>query len=314
MASERPLAVVFAGSPEFALPTLEALSATAHELVGVYCQPDRPAGRGRKLSACAVASYARRHGLPLHQPASLRNAEAQAGLRGLQPDVVVVVAYGLLLPPPVLSLPRYGCINVHASLLPRWRGAAPIQRAILAGDDESGVSIMRLDAGLDTGPVYLKVPQRIEAGMTAGELHDRLAVLGATALAANLDAIVSGTMLAEPQSDRGATYAAKIEKHEAAIDWSEPAPRIERKVRAFNPWPGAETRVGERVFKIWQAQAADDDCNQTAGLVLDEGREGITVACGEGRLRLTRVQLAGRRALDASEFVNAHRLKGTRLG
>ena len=314
MSPERQLSIVFAGSPEFAVPTLEALQASGHRLVGVYCQPDRPAGRGLKIRACAVKQCALRLALTVHQPKSFRNPEARATLASLRPDIMVVVAYGLLLPPAVLSIPKFGCLNIHASLLPRWRGAAPIHRAILAGDQASGISIIQLDAGLDTGPVYLRTRQPIGAEMTAGELHDRLSALGAKALIENLEAIVGGEIAAQAQPDLGANYASKIEKKEAAIDWTASARQLERQVRAFNPWPGAETRTEGRSLKIWSARAMEDDTGQAPGFVVAEGRDGIMAACGQGSLQITRLQLAGRRALDAATFVNAQRLKGTRLG
>jgi methionyl-tRNA formyltransferase len=314
MALERPLSIVFAGSPQFAVPTLEALQASAHRLVGVYCQPDRPAGRGLKIRACAVKQCALGHAVSVFQPNSLRGVEAQSTLASLQPDLLVVVAYGLLLPPAVLSIPKHGCLNVHASLLPRWRGAAPIHRAILAGDETSGVSLMRLDTGLDTGPVYLQTRLSIDRETTAGQLHDRLSVVGAKSLIENLNAIVDGQIPALPQPDEGASYAPKIAKEEAAISWQATAHQLERQVRAFNPWPGAETQTGGQRLKIWRAHALVDDSGQPPGSVIAEGRDGIVVACGQGCLQITRLQLAGRRALDAAAFGNAQRLKGTLLG
>jgi len=314
MAPHRSLAIAFAGSPQFAVATLDALNASPHRLVGVYCQPDRPAGRGLKLRACAVKQYASKHDLPVYQPKSLRGAEAQATLASLCPDVLVVVAYGLLLPAEALSIPPHGCINVHASLLPRWRGAAPIQRAVLAGDEASGISIMRLDAGLDTGPVYLQSRQAIDEGMTAGELHDRLSTLGAKALVENLDAIAAGHIQARPQPEQGATYADKVRKDEAAIRWEANADQVERQVLAFNPWPGADTLLGKQRLKVWRAHALADDTAEPPGRVVAEGSQGITVACGQGCLRITRLQLAGRRAMDAAAFVNSQHLEGTRLG
>lgn len=314
MAPERTLTLVFAGSPEFAVPTMEALQASEHTLVGVYCQPDRPAGRGLQIRQCAVKQSALRLGIPVYQPKSLRSPEAQATLASLRPDVMVVVAYGLVLPIPVLEIPRYGCINVHASLLPRWRGAAPIQRAVLAGDAESGISIMQLDAGLDTGPVYRSVSTPIETAMTAGELHDRLSILGAETLSENLDAIVDGHIRACPQPEEGAVYANKITRDEAKICWEDAAVQVERKVRAFNPWPGAESVSGSRKLKIWRARALEHDSGNPPGTIVAESREGIVVACGQGCLRIERLQSAGRRAMDAAAFINASRLKGTRLG
>jgi methionyl-tRNA formyltransferase len=245
--------IAFAGTPGFALPPLRAL-ASRHTIVGVLTQPDRPAGRGRALTASPVKLEAAAHGWPLAQPASLKSEEERAALRAWQPDVLVVVAYGLILPQAALDIPRHGCINVHASLLPRWRGAAPIQRAILAGDADSGVSIMRMEAGLDTGPVYAVRRVPIGERMTGGELHDALADEGAGALLEVLDAIEAGTAQAVPQPTAGVTYAAKIDKAEARIDWARSAIEIDRQVRAFNPWPIAETRFAGEQLRILRAR------------------------------------------------------------
>ncbi|MGG4616385.1 methionyl-tRNA formyltransferase, partial [Pseudomonas aeruginosa] len=239
------LRIVFAGTPEFAAEHLKALLDTPHRIVAVYTQPDRPAGRGQKLMPSAVKSLALEHGLPVMQPQSLRNAEAQAELAALRADLMVVVAYGLILPQAVLDIPRLGCINSHASLLPRWRGAAPIQRAMEAGDAESGVTVMQMEAGLDTGPMLLKVSTPISAADTGGSLHDRLAALGPKAVVEAIAGLAAGTLHGEIQDDALATYAHKLNKDEARLDWSRPAVELERQVRAFTPWPVCHTSLAD---------------------------------------------------------------------
>ena len=319
-ARAEPLSIVFAGTPEFSVPALEALLRSRHRVTAVYTQPDRPAGRGRHLAASPVKQCALRHGVPVEQPASLRDAVAEERLRRWSADVMVVVAYGLLLPPGVLAAPRLGCVNIHASLLPRWRGAAPIQRAILAGDHETGVTIMQMDAGLDTGPMLLARRTAIGPRESAASLHDRLAVLGAEALLPALDALAAGTAAPRVQPEEGATYAAKIRKDEAVIDWSRPALEIDRLVRAFNPWPVAETRWDGRQLRIWEAQPADSAALTTRaagtvpGTVLEVGAAGVVVATGDGVLCISRLQVAGRRQMSAAEFLNAHHIDGALLG
>ncbi|MEZ5531394.1 MAG: methionyl-tRNA formyltransferase [Steroidobacteraceae bacterium] len=307
--------VAFAGTPGFAVPPLRAL-ASHHTIVGVLTQPDRPAGRGRALTASAVKHEALAHGWPVAQPASLRAAEDRAELAAWRPDVLVVVAYGLILPQAVLDLPRHGCINVHASLLPRWRGAAPIQRAILAGDTETGVAIMRMEAGLDTGPVY--ETRRVPIGLhtTAGELHDELAALGAAALIDVLAAIDSGAARASPQPTEGVTYAAKITKAEARIDWQASATAIDRQVRAFNPWPVAETRFDGEPLRVLRARVdqASRAPQAAPGTVLGVDAAGVRVACGAGVLVLESVQRAGRRPVAAFDFALGVSLEGAVLG
>jgi methionyl-tRNA formyltransferase len=310
------LSIVFAGTPEFSVPALEALLESPHRVLAVYTQPDRPAGRGRQVTMSAVKECALRRGLPVEQPSTLRDAAAVERLRSWSADLMVVVAYGLLLPKAVLESPRLGCVNIHASLLPRWRGAAPIQRAILAGDVETGVTIMQMDEGLDTGPVLLERATPIGERETAASLHDRLARLGASALLEALESISAGTAKPRPQPDEGATYAAKIRKEEARIDWSQSAAYIDRQVRAFNPWPVAETQWNGQQLRVWEAWplGPSESREGAPGAVLRASSQGIDVATGEGVLRLTRVQLAGRKAVPASEFLNAHSMEGTVLG
>ncbi|MGQ9659381.1 MAG: methionyl-tRNA formyltransferase [Thermochromatium sp.] len=313
-----PLRLLFAGTPDFAVPCLSALLDAGHEVIGVYTQPDRPAGRGRRLQMSPVKALALQRGLAVYQPESLkRDPEAVAQLCALGADLMVVVAYGLLLPVSVLEAPRLGCINVHASLLPRWRGAAPIQRAILAGDSETGICIMRMEEGLDTGPVYHRVATPIDPHETGGTLHDRLAALGARALLEALPGIAAGTCVPEVQDDTQATYAHKLSKQEATIDWSAPADAIERQVRAFNPWPVAQTTLEGAVLRIWSAEAEpdpDDGHSATPGTVVGADRTGIRVATGSGRLCITRLQPEDKRPMSAADYLNARHLDGARFG
>jgi methionyl-tRNA formyltransferase len=304
--------LVFAGTPEFARASLEALVASGRKPLAAYTQPDRPAGRGKKLTASPVKRFALEHDIPVYQPATLRSEAAVEELRALQPDLLVVAAYGLILPQDVLDIPTHGCLNVHASILPRWRGAAPIQAAILAGDDRTGISLMRMTAGLDCGPVFHVADLAIGAGETAGELHDRLAALGATALIERLDDIVAGRLEAVDQDDSLATYAPKIDKRDAEIDWRLPAVEIARRVRAYNPFPGTFTHHGESRLKIWRAAPVDGSGDP--GEVLQFDADAIVVACGEGALRLDELQLPGRRRAPTHEFVGQTDLSGRRLG
>ncbi|HBR96202.1 MAG TPA: methionyl-tRNA formyltransferase [Gammaproteobacteria bacterium] len=309
------LRVIFAGTPDFAVPALSALIASTHEVVAVYTQPDRPAGRGRKLSASAVKQCAEAHRVPVYQPESLRNAEAQAALRALDADVMVVAAYGLILPVAVLQTPRLGCINIHASLLPRWRGAAPIQRAIEAGDSHSGVTIMQMAKGLDTGDMLLKASVELGASMTAAQLHDQLAEIGSTALLRVLPALCAGTLEPEVQDDALANYAPKITKAEAEIDWSLPAVEIHRKVRAFNPFPIAFTRLDDKVMRVWDAELSSATWEPAVpGDIKVEDNARIIVATSEGALVITRLQMPGKKPLSAAEFLNSRQLAGARLG
>ena len=296
--------VVFAGTPDFAAAALRGLLAAGHQVVAVYSQPDRPAGRGRKLAASPVKQVALDAGLPVYQPESLKTPEAQAELAALAPDVMVVAAYGLILPPAVLAIPRLGCLNIHASLLPRWRGAAPIQRAIAAGDTETGITIMQMDRGLDTGAMLLKVATPIAPGDTGGSLHDRLAELGSHAIVDALARLADGSLTAELQDDSLACYAHKLAKEEGHIDWRRPAADIARQVRAFNPWPGSYAELDGQRIRIHEAQPLPGDDSQPPGRVLDRQRSGIDVACGEGVLRITQLQLPGARAQSPADLIN----------
>ncbi|MGC8100120.1 methionyl-tRNA formyltransferase [Metapseudomonas otitidis] len=299
------LRLVFAGTPEFAAEHLKALLDTPHQIVAVYTQPDRPAGRGQKLMPSPVKQLALQHGLPVLQPPTLRDPAAQEELRALAPDLMVVVAYGLILPQVVLDIPRLGCINSHASLLPRWRGAAPIQRAVQAGDAESGVTVMQMEAGLDTGPMLLKVTTPISAGDTGGSLHDRLAQLGPQAVVQAIAGLAAGTLQGEVQDDALATYAHKLNKDEARIDWSRPADELERLVRAFNPWPICHSTLDGQPLKVLAAEPAEG--SGQPGQILDASKDGLTVACGEGALRLTRLQLPGGKPLAFADLYNSRR-------
>jgi len=303
--------VVFAGTPEFAAASLEALLAAGHEVALVLTQPDRPAGRGLKLQPPAVKQLAQSRGLALLQPAKLKeDATALATVAAARPEVMVVAAYGLMLPARLLGLPRRGCLNVHASLLPRWRGAAPIQRALLAGDATTGITIMQMDAGLDTGPILLQEAIPIAADDTAGTLHDRLAALGAKLLVRTL----ASPPAPRPQGEGGATYAARVGKGEAGIDWRRPAAEIERQVRAFDPVPGAQTRLGGTVIKIWRA-SIERAASDAPGTVCSADAQGVVVACGADALRVTELQRAGGKRLPAQAFLSGMRLtRGTRLG
>ena len=290
--------LIFAGTPEFAAQALATLITAGHQLALVLTQPDRPSGRGMVLRPSPVKALALEHGIEVFQPPTLRDAAAQARLQAVGADAMIVAAYGLILPQAVLDLPRFGCINIHASLLPRWRGAAPIQRAILAGDAESGVCIMQMEAGLDTGPVLLSAALPIAADETAGSLHDRLAELGAGLIVAALEKL---PLAPTPQADCGVTYAAKIEKSEAMLDWNQSAQQLARQVRAFNPFPGALATLGQLSVKVWRASAEAGE--GSPGTILASDRAGILVACGEGALRLTELQKAGGKRLSAAQFL-----------
>jgi len=292
------------------VPHLAACRTPGVEIAAVYTQPDRPAGRGRKLSFSPVKLAALADGLPLQQPESLKYAQTQARLRELDLDLLVVVAYGLILPRKILALPRLGCWNVHASLLPRWRGAAPIQRALLAGDAQTGVCLMQMQAGLDTGPVLLERAIPIAADDTGGSLHDKLAALGADLLAAGLRRTLAGeTLPVTPQAEHGVTYAHKLDKAEARLDWNEPALALERKVRAFDPWPVAEADVAGERLRVWRAQVPERSVmggeRPALGSIIAASRDGIDVACGDGMLRLLEVQRAGGRRVRVADYLNS---------
>lgn len=305
------LRIAFAGTPEFALAALDALAASPHRIVGVWTQPDRPAGRGRKLTPSPVKQRALALALPVHQPESLKGAEAQQTLRDATPDVMVVVAYGLLLPSKLLTIPRLGCLNIHASLLPRWRGAAPIQRALLAGDAETGVTIMQMDKGLDTGGVLQEACTAITPEDTSQTLHNRLAPMGAAAL---LDVLAQlPDVPARPQPETGVTYAHKLTKDEARLDWSKSADELARAVRAYDPWPVAYGLQGEAPLKVWRAVALSESAPAAPGTVVAAGAAGVDVATGKGLLRILEVQPAGGRRLSAADYARGRELKGSRL-
>jgi methionyl-tRNA formyltransferase len=290
------------------VPSLVACLASGAEVVAAYTQPDRPAGRGRRLAASPVKQAALAADVPVEQPETLRDAAARARLAAYAPDLVVVVAYGLILPKAVLALPRLGCWNVHASLLPRWRGAAPIQRAILAGDTETGVDLMQMEAGLDTGPVLLEARTPIAPDDTGGSLHDRLAALGAATLADGLARVLRGEPLAPTaQRDDGVAYAHKLDKAEARLDWNEPAVALARKVRAFDPWPVAEAVIDGERLRIWSAQAVEGDAGVAPGQVVATQRDAIEVATGAGVLRITELQREGGRRIAVRDWLNARR-------
>jgi methionyl-tRNA formyltransferase len=342
------LRVAFAGTPDFSVPALEALLNAGHTVVGVLTQPDRPKGRGRQVTPSPVKAAAVSHGIPVSQPLSLKDEAGRAELAAWRPDVLVVVAYGLILPPAALSIPRLGCINIHASLLPRWRGAAPIQRSILAGDARTGITIMLMDAGLDTGPTLLRTEVPIDPHETGASLHDRLCVLGGSTLIEALVGHAAGTLHAAPQPAEGVTYAAKLEKAEALIDWTRDAVEIERQVRAFNPWPVAETRFDGEQLRVFEARAEDGaasvdrefdasamehalampatddrsvdieafaDISATkAGTILAVRDDAVVVQCGRGQLALRQLQRPGRRVVSAADFARSLDLTGRRLG
>ena len=293
--------LIFAGTPEFAAHALRALLHAGHDVALVLTQPDRPAGRGLRLLPSAVKALAQEHGIDVYQPASLKDEAALTRLGSLGADAMVVAAYGLILPEPVLAIPRLGAINIHASLLPRWRGAAPIQRAILAGDALTGISIMQMDAGLDTGPLLATESVAIAAEDTSASLHDKLAELGARLIVTALAQLERGQLRAKPQAPAGASYAAKIAKNEARIDWNESAPVIERKLRAFNPLPGATAMTRSVVLKIWRARVSPAE--GAPGTILEVGAKGIIVACGSGSLCVLELQRAGGRKLAAAQFL-----------
>ncbi|PSV18574.1 methionyl-tRNA formyltransferase [Photobacterium leiognathi subsp. mandapamensis] len=303
----KPLRIVFAGTPDFAARHLAALLSSQHDVVAVYTQPDRPAGRGKKLTASPVKAIALENDIPVYQPVSLRNEEAQQELAAIDADIMVVVAYGLLLPQEVLGTPRLGCINVHGSILPRWRGAAPIQRSIWAGDTETGVTIMQMDIGLDTGDMLKVATLPIEATDTSATMYEKLAELGPNALIDCLSDIADGTAVAVKQDDEQANYAKKLSKEEALIDWTMDAAAIERCVRAFNPWPMSYFTVAEQNVKVWQTAVEADNQGKAPGTILSADKQGILVATGNGALRLISLQPPGKKAMSAADLLNSRR-------
>jgi len=298
----QPLRIIFAGTPDFAARHLQALIQSEHQIVGVYSQPDRPAGRGKKLKASEVKALALEHNLPVFQPQSLKDGDALAELKSLNADIMIVVAYGLILPKAILEAPRLGCLNVHGSILPRWRGAAPIQRAIWAGDEQTGVTIMQMDEGLDTGDMLHISRCAINADETSASLYTKLAELGPDALIETVNKLAKGELKAEPQNDELANYAKKLSKDEANIDWSMDAAQIERNIRSFNPWPVCFTQMGEQTVKIYQAQVVDQ--TGSAGQVLSSDKTGVVVACGKHAICITQLQPQGKKPMAISDFLN----------
>jgi len=302
-----PLKVIFAGTPMFAAEHLSAVLDSEHEVIAVYTRPDQPAGRGRTVTATPVKAVAEAAGIPVYQPKSLRDTDAQSELAALGADLIIVVAYGLILPQAVLDTPRLGCINVHASLLPRWRGAAPIHRALLAGDTETGVTIMQMNAGLDTGNMLLKAHCPIAPDMTSERLHDALIDCGKPALIDALAGLEAGTLVSAAQNDNEATYAAKLSKAEGDINWSDSATHIDRQIRGLTPWPGAYTRWQGQTLRIHQAQVGGQAATQAPGTLQRIGSADLIVACGSGTLIIERLQLPGKKAMATADVLNARR-------
>jgi methionyl-tRNA formyltransferase len=301
------LRIIFAGTPDFAARHLDALLSSGHQVVGVFTQPDRPAGRGKKLMPSPVKVLAEEHGLPVFQPVSLRPQENQQLVADLNADVMVVVAYGLILPKAVLDMPRLGCINVHGSLLPRWRGAAPIQRSLWAGDSETGVTIMQMDVGLDTGDMLYKLACPIAAEDTSATLYDKLADLGPQGLIETLQQLADGKTQPEVQDESLVTYAEKLSKEEAQIDWSLSAAQLERCIRAFNPWPMSWMTIDDQPVKIWKASVIDGKSHAEPGTIIDANKQGIQVATTDGILNLESLQPAGKKAMSAQDLLNSRR-------
>lgn len=301
----KPLNIIFAGTPDFAARHLQALINSHHNVIAVYTQPDRPAGRGKKLTASPVKELAVSHDIPVYQPGSLRKEPAQQELAALNADIMVVVAYGLILPKVVLDTPRLGCINVHGSILPRWRGAAPIQRALWAGDKETGVTIMQMDVGLDTGDMLLKTYLPIEDDDTSATLYEKLALQGPDALLQALEGLANGTLTAEKQDEALANYAEKLSKEEARLDWSKSATQLWQEVRAFNPWPVSYFEHQGNTIKVWQTQVSTTSSNAAPGTIISASKKGIEVATGDGVLTLLSMQLPGKKPLSVADILNA---------
>ncbi len=306
--------IIFAGTPDFAVPTLQMLIDSEHEICAVYTQPDRPSGRGKKLKPGPVKQLAVAAGIPVFQPETLKDPQQIQLLQSFDAELLVVVAYGMILSQEVLDIPRLGSINIHGSLLPRWRGAAPIQRAIMAGDKETGITIMKMVKKLDAGDMLHKEKCEIGEHETASQLHDKMAQLGAIGLAKTLPLIEAGTIIAEPQDESLVTYAEKLHKSEAKIDWARPAEELARKVRGLNAWPVAQAILNGQVLRIWQAQALDTDVQLRPGEVLSNKEKVFDVATGKGVLRLLEIQLPGGKRMDARSFLNAHDVAGCQLG
>lgn len=302
---DSPLRIVFAGTPDFAATVLQAVLGSRHQVIACYTQPDRPAGRGRKLTPSPVKAMALEHEIPVYQPLNFKAEEDVANLAALRADLMVVVAYGLILPKVVLDTPRLGCINVHASILPRWRGAAPIQRAIAAGDLESGITIMQMDVGLDTGDMLLKESTPISNTDTGGSLHDRLAQIGGSAIIDTLESIAEGTTQPQPQDDSLATYARKLSKEEGRLDWQRSAIELHNLIRAFNPWPVTHTELDDKTLRVWQACSVEQHSDQAPGTLVAVNRDSLDVATGDGILRLTELQLPGGKRLPVAAILNS---------
>ncbi|MEI9600620.1 methionyl-tRNA formyltransferase [Moellerella wisconsensis] len=303
----QPLNIIFAGTPDFAARHLAALLKTHHNVVGVLTRQDKPAGRGKKLTPSPVKVMAEENAIPVFQPTSLRNDESQQWVADQNPDIMIVVAYGMILPEAVLNLPRLGCLNVHGSLLPRWRGAAPIQRSIWAGDAQTGVTIMQMDIGLDTGDMLHKAILPISAQDTSASLYEKLAEIGPNALIETLNLITSGQAIPEKQDDKFANYAKKLSKDEARIDWALPAEQIERCIRAFNPWPISYFEVDEQLIKVWQAEVINEPHNQPVGTILRADKKGICIATGDGQLNILQLQPPGKKPMHAQDLLNSRR-------
>ncbi|WP_277850260.1 methionyl-tRNA formyltransferase [Moellerella wisconsensis] len=303
----QPLNIIFAGTPDFAARHLAALLKTHHNVVGVLTRQDKPAGRGKKLTPSPVKVMAEENAIPVFQPTSLRNDESQQWVADQNPDIMIVVAYGMILPEAVLNLPRLGCLNVHGSLLPRWRGAAPIQRSIWAGDAQTGVTIMQMDIGLDTGDMLHKAILPISAQDTSASLYEKLAEIGPNALIETLNLITSGQAIPEKQDDKFANYAEKLSKDEARIDWALPAEQIERCIRAFNPWPISYFEVDEQLIKVWQAEVINEPHNQPVGTILRADKKGICIATGDGQLNILQLQPPGKKPMHAQDLLNSRR-------